>query len=104
MNSDVKNSTYTMINSGNMDLNDSEIRSYSVNAKKMLQEGNLHGAFTIFNKIHSIFGCAYCKFLAGDLEEAKILLMIIKDSSSAVNWLILLINLLQGNNKFCFTQ
>lgn len=83
-------------NSDNQIIKNSDLRSYNLLAKKALQNGDLKEAYILFHKIHSVHGCAYCKFLNGELDEAKALLMTIKDSSSAVNWLLSLINILKG--------
>lgn len=81
------------ITDNNSERNNDKVRSYHIQALKLLQEGNAQAAYLIFDKINSIYGCAYCKIMQGDIQSARILLNIIKDSSSAVNWSIVMINL-----------
>ncbi len=83
--------------SGTKEFSDSDIRSFSMLGKINLWNGNLKEAYDYFNKIQSIFGCAYCKFLNCETGEAKILLNLVKDSSSAVNWLLFLISIIEDN-------
>ncbi len=73
-------------------------RSFNLLGKLELWQGNTNEAFAYFNKSQNIFGCAYCKFLSGNLKEAAVLLNLINNSSSAVNWLLCLINVLE--NKY----
>ena len=54
-------------------------------------------AFEYYNKAENIFGCAYCKFLEGELEEALIFATLIRNSSPAADWLYSIINILQNN-------
>lgn len=75
------------------------VRNNYVKACKLLQTGNIQEAFSIFNNINSIHGCAYCRFLQGNITEAKILLNLIKGESSAVNWLIALTEIIEGTNE-----
>lgn len=62
-----------------------------------LQDGNLDKALEVFEKANNIEYCAYCHFLKRNFNEARIMLTIIKDSSSFVNWLLFLIELLEDN-------
>lgn len=75
----------------------SDFRSFNILAKSALYSGFIKDAYLYFNKAKNIYGCAYCKFLTGNLEEANIMLKLIKNSSPAVNWLIFLIEVI--NNK-----
>ncbi len=65
------------------------------NAYKALQFGRIEEAFNIFKDSGSVLGQAYCYFLSGNLNQAKILLNLIKDSYSAVKWLICLISIIE---------
>ncbi len=75
----------------------SDFRSFNILAKSALYLGLIKDAYLYFNKAQNVYGCAYCKFLTGHLEEAKILLKLIKNSSPAVNWLIFLIEIIENN-------
>lgn len=63
--------------------------------KIYLQEGSINTALNFFSKTNNIENCAYCHFLKGNLKEAKIMLLLIKDSSPFVNWLLFLIDLFE---------
>ncbi len=78
--------------------NDSDSRSFNILGKINLWNGNLNEAYHWFQKSNYIFGCGYCKFMEEKTDDAKILLKLIKNSSSAVNWLLCLINILENNN------
>lgn len=65
-----------------------------------LQEIEPEKAFEYYNKAENIFGCAYCKFLQGDLEEARILSTLIRNSSPSADWLYSITNLLLNNLSF----
>ena len=75
------------------------VRNNYVKAYNILQEGNLQEAYSLFDSNNSIHGCAYCRFLQGNITEAKILLNLIKGESSAVNWLIALTEIIEGTNE-----
>lgn len=77
--------------------------SFNILAKIAILEIKPEEAFEYFNKAENILGCAYSKFLQGDLDEARIFLALIKDTSPAVNWLLGLIDLLYDNYKTEFT-
>ena len=77
--------------------NSNEIRSFNILGKIELYSGNIKEAYNYFNKAQNIYGCCYCNFLTNKINEAKTLLNIVKESSSAVNWLICLINILEDN-------
>ena len=62
--------------------------------KIALYEIHPEEAFENFNKAGNVYGCAYCKFLTGELDEARILTTLIKDTTPAADWLLCLINLL----------
>lgn len=78
----------------------SESWSFNILGKISLLEKNPDSAFENFNNAGNIYGCAYSKFLDGDIEEAKILLSLIKDSSPAADWLFSLTGLLCNDFKF----
>ncbi len=82
--------------------NDSDVkkfRSYNIMAKKSLWEGDIISAYNLFQKINSLHGCGYCKLMMGEKEEALNYLILVKDSSSAVNWLIELIKFLNKDES-----
>lgn len=76
-----------------------KLRSFYVSAKHKLQNGKLEDAYNDFKKSENIFGCAYCLFLRGKIDEAGVLLNLIRNSSPAVNWLLCLISIIKGDNK-----
>ncbi len=67
---------------------------YNTQAKTALKNTDPETALEYFNKAENLYGCAYVKFLTGELNEAKVILTLIKGSSSAVNWLLCLINII----------
>ncbi len=71
--------------------------SFSILGKIELYTGNVKNAYNYFNKAKLIYGCCYCNFLMGKTDEAKTLLNLIRESSSAAKWLIFLINILEDN-------
>lgn len=77
--------------------NHSESWSFNILAKIALQEERIKDAYLLFDKAENVSGCAYCKFLAGEIEEARILLTLIKNSSPFSNWLLCITNLLDEN-------
>jgi len=87
-----KNKNYSKIKELLKNSNDSW--SFNILGKIALDEQNEKLALEYFEKANNIYACAYCKFLSGELEEAKILLLLIQDNSSARNWLLSIIGLL----------
>jgi len=75
--------------------NNSGNQTYNSNAaaKKALLNKNPDSAFEYFEKANNIAGCGYCELLKGNIREAKILLNLVRNSSSFVNWLLFLIDL-----------
>ncbi len=71
-----------------------------VSGKTALQNLNPDEAFECFNKAENILGCAYCKFLTGEIEESKVLLTLIKNQYSFANWLLALIDILLNKNDY----
>ena len=71
--------------------------SFNILAKISLQEKAIEKAQDYFNKAGNFYGCAYCEFLKGDLENVKGFLLIEKESSNASNWLNNLCSILQGD-------
>ena len=69
---------------------------YNTQAKTALKNIEPEKALEYFNQAENLYGCAYVKFLTGELDEAKVILTLIKGSSSAVNWLLCLINIING--------
>jgi len=65
-------------------------------AKIALYEKDADKAFDYFDKSNNIAGCAYCEFIKGNLQEAKILLNLVNNSSSFVKWLIFIVDLLEN--------
>lgn len=78
--------------------NELKLRSFYVSAKQNLQNGNIEQAYEYFKKCENIFGCAYCLFIMGEIDEALVLLNLIRNSSPAVNWLLALISIIKGEN------
>ena len=69
-------------------------KEYNTKAKTAMQNIEPEKAIVYFNKAENLFGCAYVKFLTGELDEAKIILTLIKGSSPAANWLFNIINII----------
>ena len=55
-------------------------------------------AYDYFNKAGNICACSYVRFLQGNIKEARILLLLIKETSPVTKWLMFLINFLYDNN------
>ena len=77
--------------------NSTESWSFNLLAKIELLETNTKNAYNLFEKAGNVYGCAYCKFLEGNTNEARILLSLIINSSSATNWLLSLVNILEND-------
>ncbi len=75
--------------------NNSDFRSFNMLGKIQLWTGNIKEAYKYFNKAGNIYGCCYCKFINKELDEAKVLSNLIKESSSTAIWLACLINIVQ---------
>lgn len=75
-------------------------RIYNIAGKNALYACNLSSAYENFEKANSIIGCAYCKLLKTEAESALSMLLPIKNSSTAVNWLISLIKLLKDDMSY----
>ncbi len=71
--------------------------SFNMLGKILLYEKSIDNAFESFEKANNIAGCAYCEFLSGNIENAKILLNLVQNASPYINWLIFLTNLVEGN-------
>ena len=95
MNKDINNKK----NSGEINNVDLELRSFYISALKHLEEGRLEDAYRDFSRSGSAYGCAYCKFLEGSLEEAHALVKDLRGSSPAADWLIFLIDLIKGEKN-----
>ena len=76
-----------------------ELRSFCAAAKQKLYNGDIVGAYKNFKKAENIHGCAYCKFLSGDMDDALVLLKLIQGINPAVDWLLCFINIINCNNK-----
>ena len=87
-----KNEDYSKIKELLKDSNTSW--SFNLLGKIALYELNAELAFEYFNKAGNLYGCAYSKFLKGEINEARIYLTLIKEASSASNWLYSLITIL----------
>lgn len=70
--------------------------SFNMLARIAILEKSPELAFEYFNKTGNVYGCAYTKFLQGDLEEARILSTLVKNSSPAADWLFSLISIIQN--------
>lgn len=79
--------------------NAEEFRIYNIQAKESLEDGDIISSYNLYKKAHSALGCGYCKLLMGEADEALENLILIKDSSSAVNWLIELIKFLNDDES-----
>ncbi len=62
-----------------------------------IQEIEPEKAYEYFNRAENVAGCAYSKFLQGELEEARILSVIVKDSSPIAHWIFSIICTLTDN-------
>ena len=74
-------------------INSNESWSFNILGKIQLNESNYDKALSMFEKAKNILGLGYCKFLQGKPKEAEKILLLIKDSSSFVNWILFLISL-----------
>ncbi len=74
-------------------INSEESWSFNILGKINLEEANYNNAYSFFLKANNLSGCGYCKFLEGKIEEAKEILILLKDSSPFVNWILFLIDL-----------
>lgn len=61
--------------------------------------GNIQEAYEYFNKAQSILGCCYCHIINENLEEAKILINLVKESSPNIKWLLGLIDILEDKEE-----
>ena len=77
----------------------SDFRSFNILGKISLWNKDLDNAYLYFNKAQSVLGCCYCHLLNDKISDAKILLNLVRNSSPCVNWLIALINLLEGEEE-----
>ncbi len=77
--------------------NRSESWSFNILGKISLTEGDCISAYNYFSKSGFTLGCGYCKFLKGETEEAKRILQMYDNDSSAAKWLIILIQIIKGN-------
>jgi tetratricopeptide (TPR) repeat protein len=71
-------------------------QSFNMLGKIELWSGNIEEAYENFSQAKNILACGYCKFLAGNNYEAKIILNLIKETYSAAKWIICLINIIEG--------
>lgn len=74
--------------------NCSDSWSFNMLGKIALYEINPDDAFEYFNKAGNVYGCAYCKFLTGDIEESRILSTLIKNTSPTSDWILCITNIL----------
>ena len=79
--------------------NSNESWSFNLLGKIALYEKEPELAYDYFNKAGNICACSYVRFLQGNIEEARILLLLIKETSPVTKWLMFLINFLY-DNKF----
>ncbi len=75
------------------------LRSFCYTGRQKLSIGDLEGAYEYFKKGENTFGCAYCRFIQGRIEEAAVLLNLIRDLNPAVNWLLCLIGIINDDTK-----
>ncbi len=71
---------------------------YKYQSIEALEKGNLEEAYQNFKKAGFTVGEAYCKFLSGETEQAKVILNLIKGSSSFAEWLLSLISIIENKN------
>jgi tetratricopeptide (TPR) repeat protein len=80
--------------------NSNESWSFNMLGDIAIQEQEPEKAFVYYNQAENIFGCAYCKFLQGDLDEARILATLIRNSSPSADWLYSITSLLLNDLSF----
>ena len=78
--------------------NSNESWSFNLLGKIALYEKEPELAYDYFNKAGNICACSYVRFLQGNIKEARILLLLIKETSPVTKWLMFLINFLYDNN------
>ncbi len=54
-------------------------------------------AYEYFNRAENVAGCAYSKFIQGELQEAHILSTVVKNSSPIANWIFSITCILNNN-------
>ncbi len=81
-------------------INCNEAWSFNILGKIELQNINPDEAFEYFNKAKNVLACAYCKFLTGEISEAKVILVMLNNTSPAANWLLSLISVLENNTEY----
>lgn len=79
--------------------NSSDFRSFNILGKIFLWNGDLEKAHYYFNKTQSVIGCCYCHLLNDKIDEAKILLNLVRNSAPCINWLIALIDILEEKEE-----
>ena len=79
--------------------NSSDFRSFNILGKIFLWDGYLEKAHYYFNKSQSVVGCCYCHLLNNKINEAKILLNLVRNSTPCINWLIALINIIEEKEE-----
>lgn len=75
--------------------NSEESWSFVILGKIFLKELDVQSAYKYFLKAGKMFECGYCKFISGNLSEAKSILSPIKEKYPNANWVLFLINLVQ---------
>ena len=75
--------------------NSLDIRSFNILGKISLWNKDLENAYKYFNKAQSVIGCCYCYLLDEKINEAKVLLNLVRNSSSCVNWMLALIDIVE---------
>ena len=77
--------------------NSTESWSFNMLGKIALEEIEPEKAFEYFNRAENISGCAYCKFLQGNIEEARIFATLIRNSSPIADWILSIICVLSND-------
>ncbi len=72
--------------------------SFNMLGKISLYEKSIDRAFENFDRANNIAGCAYCEFIIGNIENTKILLNLIRDSSPFAGWLMFLVDLIENRS------
>ncbi len=75
----------------------SESWSFNILGKIFLLEGDCINAYNYFMKSNFQYGCGYCKFLQGELEEAENIFQKTDNDSSASRWIMILIQIITDN-------
>ena len=76
-----------------------DVFSLNILGKVSLFECDLKTAYYYFDLAKNLLGCGYCRFLEGDIVQAEIIMTMLKNSSPFADWILFLINFVQGYNS-----